>query len=63
MTRKKTEYTTVKIPVELAKEIDQIIEELHLGYRHRSEFVVETIRNKVIALRSKLNRHSTDTID
>jgi metal-responsive CopG/Arc/MetJ family transcriptional regulator len=37
-------YINVKIPVELAKEIDKLIEKKGLGYRSRAEFVAEAIR-------------------
>ena len=50
------EYTTIKIPKTLAKEIELLIKELNLGYRNRSEFIIETIRNRVIALNMDNNR-------
>lgn len=37
-------FTTVAIPEELIKEVDNIIKEKKLGYRSRPEFIKEAIR-------------------
>ncbi len=42
-----TNYTTVKIPVDLAKAIQDLVKKKKLGYRSTSEFVVETVRKRV----------------
>jgi len=42
-----TQYTTVKLPAELAKAIQELIKRKKLGYRSTSEFVVETVRKRV----------------
>jgi len=44
-------YVNVKIPVELADEIDKILEGKLLGYRSRAEFVAEAIRDKLIQVK------------
>jgi len=44
-------YVNVKIPVELADEIDKILERKLLGYRSRAEFVAEAIRDKLIQVK------------
>lgn len=44
-------YVNVKIPVELADEIDKILERRLLGYRSRAEFVAEAIRDKLIQVK------------
>ena len=44
-------YTTVKIPDPLLKEVERIItSQKNLGYRNRSEFIVEAIREKILRL-------------
>ena len=63
MTRRKLEYTTVKIPKELATEIDELIEILKLGYRSRSEFAVDVIRNSVVSYRTELNLSPTQKLE
>ncbi|MCW4011128.1 MAG: ribbon-helix-helix domain-containing protein [Candidatus Bathyarchaeota archaeon] len=44
-------YVNVKIPVELADEVDKILEKKVLGYRSRAEFVAEAIRDKLIQVK------------
>lgn len=43
-------YVNVKIPQELADEIDAIVEAGHLGYRSRAELVIESSRERVIKI-------------
>ncbi|MCP6729964.1 MULTISPECIES: ribbon-helix-helix domain-containing protein [Metallosphaera] len=43
----KKEYVTVSIPVELAKQIDQLIESGKGGYVSRQEFVADAIRRRI----------------
>jgi metal-responsive CopG/Arc/MetJ family transcriptional regulator len=45
------QYVNVKIPVELADEVDKILEKKLLGYRSRAEFVAEAIRDKLIQVK------------
>ncbi len=45
------QYVNIKIPVELADEVDKILEKKLLGYRSRAEFVAEAIRDKLIQVR------------
>ena len=45
------QYVNVKIPIELADEIDKILEKKLLGYRSRAEFIVEAIRDKLIQVK------------
>jgi metal-responsive CopG/Arc/MetJ family transcriptional regulator len=44
-------YVNVKIPVELADEVDKVVEQKILGYRSRAEFVAEAVRNKLIQVK------------
>jgi len=44
-------YVNVKIPVELADEVDKILEKKLLGYRSRAEFVAEAVRDKLIQVK------------
>ena len=39
-------YTTVRLPNDLMKEIDEIIELKKRGYKSRSEFIKEAIRRR-----------------
>jgi hypothetical protein len=45
------QYVNVKIPVELADEVDKILEKKLLGYRSRAEFVAEATRDKLIQVK------------
>ena len=44
-------YVNVKIPIELADEIDKILEKKLLGYRSRAEFVAEAVRDKLLRVK------------
>jgi metal-responsive CopG/Arc/MetJ family transcriptional regulator len=45
------QYVNVKIPIELADEVDKIVDKKLLGYRSRAEFVAEAIRDKLIQVK------------
>ncbi len=52
--KRERDYVTLKIPPELAKEIDEIIKNHpELGYRSRAEFVKEAIRKHILTHFSK----------
>jgi len=40
-------YTTIKLPTDLAEQIDMVIETLRLGYRSRTDFVLEAVRRRL----------------
>ena len=40
-------YTTVKIPVELARHIDEEMANSKLGYRSRTDFILDAIRRRL----------------
>jgi metal-responsive CopG/Arc/MetJ family transcriptional regulator len=44
-------YVNVKVPEQLAKEIDKLVEKKLLGYRSRAEFITEAIREKLAAVK------------
>ena len=44
-------YVNVKLPVELADEIDRVVEKKLLGYRSRAEFVSEAVRDKLVQVK------------
>jgi metal-responsive CopG/Arc/MetJ family transcriptional regulator len=44
-------YVNVKIPVELADEVDKILDKRLLGYRSRAEFVADAVRDKLIQVK------------
>ena len=49
-----TKYTTVKIPEPLLKKVEDLINENPgFGYRNRSEFIIEAIREKILSVGSK----------
>lgn len=52
----KDDYVTVKVPKELAAEIDRILESGTLGYRSRAELVNEAIRQRIEELNSNSMR-------
>ena len=45
------QYVNVKIPIELADEVDKVLEKRLLGYRSRAEFVAESVRDKLIQVK------------
>jgi metal-responsive CopG/Arc/MetJ family transcriptional regulator len=44
-------YLNVKLPVELADEVDEVLEKKLLGYRSRAEFVAEAVRDKLLQVK------------
>ena len=42
-----SKYTSVQIPVKLADAIDKTIELSGMGYRSRSEFIMDAIRRRI----------------
>jgi metal-responsive CopG/Arc/MetJ family transcriptional regulator len=44
-------YVNVKVPEQLSKEIDRLVEKKLLGYRSRAEFIAEAIREKLAAVK------------
>ena len=50
-TRLPKRYVNIKLPVELADEVDKILEKKLLGYRSRAEFVAEAVRDKLIQIK------------
>jgi metal-responsive CopG/Arc/MetJ family transcriptional regulator len=44
-------YINVKLPVELADEVDKILEKKLLGYRSRAEFVAEAVRDNLMQVK------------
>ena len=52
-------YVTVRIPRELANEIDQIINSSGLGYRTRAELVNEAIRLRIESLLRSMRLRTT----
>jgi metal-responsive CopG/Arc/MetJ family transcriptional regulator len=45
-------YVNIKLPEELAKEVDRLVKDRTLGYRSRGEFVSEATRALLIRIRS-----------
>ena len=43
-------YTNIPLPDELAKQIDSVINTADLGYKTKSEFVKEAVRERLIEL-------------
>jgi Arc/MetJ-type ribon-helix-helix transcriptional regulator len=49
-------YATVRIPIELANEIDELVKAGVLGYRSRTELVKEAVRQKIDQLHYRNSR-------
>ena len=47
---KQRRYTNIPLPDELAKQIDGVMNLAEFGYKTKSEFVKEAVREKLIAL-------------
>jgi metal-responsive CopG/Arc/MetJ family transcriptional regulator len=45
-------YANVKLPEELAKEIDEIVKQRAFGYRSRGEFVTEATRTLLLKIKT-----------
>ncbi len=45
--RMKVMYTNIGVPRELMEKVEQIVSTSKLGYRTRSEFIIEAVREKV----------------
>lgn len=43
-------YTNIPLPDELAEQIDGVIETAELGYKTKSEFVKDAVRERLIEL-------------
>jgi len=43
-------YTNIPLPDELAKQIDDVIKTADFGYKTKSEFVKESVRERLIEL-------------
>ena len=52
-------YGTISLPKDLLDEIEHIVTTIPLGYRNKTEFIVEAIRDKVIKIKSEI---STDRV-
>ena len=50
---KKVAYTNISIPNDLLNKVEQAISVSHLGYRNRSEFIIEAVREKILMLERK----------
>lgn len=51
MSDKPRQYINLKIPQELADEIEKLVKDRKLGYRSRAEFVIEASRQRLIDIR------------
>lgn len=49
-------YINIKLPAELTKEVDTLIEDRTLGYRSRGEFVAEATRRLLMEVSALLER-------
>ena len=45
---KKVSYTNVSIPNELLRKVESVISSSEMGYRNRSEFIIEAVREKIM---------------
>ena len=49
-------YVNVKVPEELADEVDKVLADRKMGYRTRAEFIVEATRQRLMDLRKDSGR-------
>jgi len=56
-------YTNIKLPDELTKEIDSLIEDRTLGYRSRGEFVAEATRRLLMEVNMLFERQEAKRAD
>ncbi|RLF99123.1 MAG: hypothetical protein DRN47_04220 [Candidatus Wolframiiraptor sp.] len=54
-------YVNIKLPGELIKEVDKLIEQRVLGYRSRGEFVAEATRTHLIKVKELLTTKLDDS--
>ena len=52
-----SKYVNIPLPEELAKQIEKIIQEANMGYKTKTEFIKEAVREKLIEF-SKLQKNS-----
>jgi len=45
-------YVNIKLPEELAREVDRLIKDRTLGYRSRGEFVAEATRALLVKIKT-----------
>lgn len=50
LTGMRKRYTNIPLPDELAVQIERVIETAELGYKTKSEFVKEAVREKLMGL-------------
>ncbi len=44
---KTKKYTSISIPIDLAKLIDKVVESGRYGYKNRADFVMDVIRDRL----------------
>ena len=49
----KQEYVTFRIPKSLIDSVEELIEKTDLGYRNRSEFVIESVRLRLREIKTQ----------
>jgi len=56
-------YSSTKIPIDLTKRIDKIIEEKHGGYKSRMEFIKDAIRRRLEQIEANVKQEYMKTYD
>ena len=46
-------YDTIKVPHDLVLKVEKAISTSDMGYRNRSEFIIEAIREKVLLITNR----------
>lgn len=44
-----SEYINIPLPKELAKQIEEVIQKANMGYKTKTEFIKEAVREKLMA--------------
>ena len=50
---RKMTYTNVSIPNDLLEMVEQVVSGSRFGYRNRSEFIIEAVREKVLLITNR----------
>ncbi len=50
-----TSYITIKLPKNLAEQIDEVLEQQNLGYASRAELVKDAVRNFLATTKQNKN--------
>ncbi len=53
-------YDTIKLPHSLIESVEKAISESKMGYRNRSEFIIEAVREKIRSIALEEHPHKQE---